>query len=452
MIYNFLKIIVRLTLRIFYRKFTVNNKQNTPSKGPLIIVANHPNTLMDPVVIASFLKQQIYFLTNGSVFNTPFKKKLLGVINMIPIYRKEDVKEGEKTDNKAVFEKCYEFLAKGGTLIIFPEGYSVNERNLRKLKTGTARIALGAEAEYDFKLGVKILTIGLNYSEAPKFRSDLFIDVDKPIEVKSYQAAYEKDEFKAVEILTDEMRERLENHIIVSQSDEDDALARQVEAIYKPILAEEVDLPKKQRDFEISKEIVEAVKYFSLQQPERVEQLRTDLEIYQNSLNRLHLKDAEFTNKSAFRSLSDNLLSFFYLLIGFPFYLFGLIHNYIPYIIPSKVAHKLTKEIEYIAPMMMIIGTITFPFFYALEIYIFQYFTQLHWLWVVGYGIFLPISGFFVLYYWSFLRDSRNMTNFLAIFGRRKAIVERLSEMRENIILDLELAKKEYLDRKEAME
>ncbi len=430
----------------------VNNKQNAPSEGPLIIVANHPNTLMDPLVIASFLKQQIYFLTNGSVFNTPFKKKLLGVINMIPIYRKEDVKEGGKADNKAVFEKCYEFLVKGGTLIIFPEGYSVNERNLRKLKTGTARIALGAEAEYGFELGVKILTIGLNYSEAPKFRSDLLINVAEPIEVKSYQKAYEANEFEAVEMLTEEMKERLESHIIISQTDENDELARQVEAIYKPILKEEVDLPKKQRDFEISKEIVEAVKYFSGQQPERVEQLRTDLEIYQNSLHRLHLKDAEFTNQNAFRSLSDNLFSFFYLLIGFPFYLFGLIHNYIPYIIPSKVAHRITKEIEYIAPMMMVIGIITFPLFYGLEIYALQHFTNLNWVWILVYGISLPISGFFVLYYWSFLRDSRNITNFLAIFGKKRAIVDRLSQMRENIILDLELAKKEYLDRKEAME
>jgi glycerol-3-phosphate O-acyltransferase / dihydroxyacetone phosphate acyltransferase len=100
MLYALLRLVVKIALRVFYTNVEVKTKAPIPAKGPLIVVANHPNTFMDPIVIASILPQQVYFLTNGSVFKNPVIGWLLGKMNMIPIYRKQDI-EGQTPDNRA---------------------------------------------------------------------------------------------------------------------------------------------------------------------------------------------------------------------------------------------------------------------------------------------------------------------------------------------------------------
>ena len=68
LLYRFLRMLVRVTLRIFYKEFFVLGREKLPSEGPIIMVANHPNTLMDPLIVASLLKQRAGFMGNGSLF------------------------------------------------------------------------------------------------------------------------------------------------------------------------------------------------------------------------------------------------------------------------------------------------------------------------------------------------------------------------------------------------
>ena len=68
MIYHFLRQIIKISLFIFFKKIVVTGKENIPVKGPLIIVANHPNTLIDPLIIGSITKQKIGFIANAGLF------------------------------------------------------------------------------------------------------------------------------------------------------------------------------------------------------------------------------------------------------------------------------------------------------------------------------------------------------------------------------------------------
>ena len=106
-------------------------------------------------------------------------KWLMAQTNSIPIYRRQDADgtdpaaqvspEELARPNEATFGRCYDYLGQGGTIMIFPEGTSVSERRLRPLKTGAARIALGAEARHDFKLGLHMLPVGINYFDPAAF-------------------------------------------------------------------------------------------------------------------------------------------------------------------------------------------------------------------------------------------------------------------------------------------
>ncbi len=450
MLYEFLKVIIRLALKVFFRNIRVKWDGEIPKKGPLIVVANHPNTFMDPLIIASILRPQVYFLANSSIFSSPFTRWLFKNLHMIPIQRKID-KPNQKVDNKEIFQKCYDFLARGGTLLIFPEGTSVRERRLRKLKTGTARIALGAEAQHNFDIHIKILTVGLNYSKPESFRSEVFVNIDEPIHLKDYQESYQKDSFEAARDLTEDIRQKLEDHIIVTHNDREDTLAKLIEQVYKSKLSHDLPLADeaKEQSYLISKGIVDAVHHFEEQDPERLEAFQPKIDRYLRNLDRLKLNDEIFaTSKSKSRGLFwESLQTAIYFILGFPLFLYGLINNYIPYIIPSQVAAKIvhwTKVEEYTAPIMFATGILTFPFFYFLQGGLF------HWLSGSFYGallylLSLPLSGFFALFYANYLHTTRDKWRLLGLFFKRNDLVSSLLSDRKEIIQDLEKAKKDYL-------
>ena len=117
---------------------------------------------MDPVVIGTLTNRPLFFLAKGSLFQNKFTQWLFPKFNMIPIFKRDETPD-QAHKNKEVFSHCYKHFAEGGAILIFPEGISFTERKIKEIKTGAARICLGAEAENDFKLGIKIITIGLNF-------------------------------------------------------------------------------------------------------------------------------------------------------------------------------------------------------------------------------------------------------------------------------------------------
>src|SRR3954470_16827551 len=118
MLYSFLRFLLRIAVRVFFKSIHITDKENIPAKGPLIIVANHPNTFMDPIVIATILNRKIFFLAKGEVFKSAFAKWLLPKFNMIPVYRKQDA-AGDMQKNEETFDKCYEHLEHNGVTLIF---------------------------------------------------------------------------------------------------------------------------------------------------------------------------------------------------------------------------------------------------------------------------------------------------------------------------------------------
>jgi len=180
MIYRGTRKIVKIALAIFFRKIVINGN-HIPENGPVILAANHPNTLMDPLIIAALTGRRIGFVANAGLFSSKIISRLFKFFHVIPIYRKKDVLPGEKPDNNASFAKCHEYLRNGGAFLIFPEGSSFHELRLREIKTGTARIALSFESQTDFQSGLKIIPIALDYSDALQFNSMVVVTVNEPI-------------------------------------------------------------------------------------------------------------------------------------------------------------------------------------------------------------------------------------------------------------------------------
>lgn len=442
MLYTFLKLLYKAGLWFFFRKLEVRNANLIPDQGPLFVVSNHPNTFMDPIVVAAQLRQPVYFIAKSTVFGAGLQNWMLRQMHLIPIHRKEDNPE-VPVSNEEAFAASFKALEQKKTILIFPEGNSFNQRRLRKLKTGTARIALGAVAEAG--LDVNILPVGLNYSAPTRFRSDVFVNIGKPISVKDYLAAYEQDNILTVQNLTEQIRLQLEKLIIHTPTDEEDELARQIEAIYKERLAPAIPqaaLPH-ERDFIVSRELVKSISHFSQTEPERVNAIRKQLAAYTHRLKKLRLTDAVLTKQNR-DVLQQSILGLLYLVAGLPVYLYGLVHNYIPYIIPSKVARAVTREEEWFAPIMLTTGIFTFPLFYGLELWLLHKWAGVSGAELFLYFLSLPLSGFFTLHYWNKLQHTQSHWLFLRLFYSRQHVVEKLRQQRRHIMAQLEKAQQDY--------
>ncbi|GAB3200765.1 1-acyl-sn-glycerol-3-phosphate acyltransferase [Pontibacter aydingkolensis] len=449
MLYTLLKLIYKAGLWVFFKKFEVRNRHLIPGKGPLLVVSNHPNTFMDPIVTASLLDQPVFFIAKSTVFGGKFQNWMLRQMHLIPINRREDSPE-QAISNEEAFAASYRALEQGKTILIFPEGNSFNQRRLRKIKTGAARIALGVEAENQHTLGLRILPVGLNYSAPTRFQSEVFVNFGESIAVADYAEAFQKDAQGTVLALTEEIRNRMESLIIHTPTDEEDELARHVEVLYKEkiMTSAPVITPAHEHDFILSRAIVKSINYFSQTAPKRVERLKQRIGNYMLQLKRLQLQDAVL-GKGHEDIVRQSIKGLLLMVLGFPVYLYGLVHNYLPYIIPSKVARAVTKEEEWYAPIMLTAGIFSFPLFYALEVWLVEYWFDLGLPWLIFYAFSLPLSGFFTLGYWNRAQHTQDHWLLLRLFFKRQHVVNDLRAQRTAIVTELEQARQEYLQQRE---
>ncbi len=123
----------------------VQNKTALKQKGPLLIVANHPDSFFDALVIAANCTYPVSFLARGDVFTKPWHNFLLRALNMMPVYRqREGIEHLHKNQNS--FDASVEVLKNGGILLIFIEGTCLNKNELQPFKKGAARILQQAVA------------------------------------------------------------------------------------------------------------------------------------------------------------------------------------------------------------------------------------------------------------------------------------------------------------------
>ena len=162
--------LARLAARIYYRVRFVGPA--IPEAGPVLLVANHPNSLLDPTLVVAAGRRPVRFLAKAPLFSDPKIGWLIRAAGAIPVYRRAD-DESQMSKNEDVFRAVYGVLARGHIVGIFPEGISHSDPAMAPLKTGAARIALGAAAHTGQV--VLIVPVGLSFRAKEIFRSDAYV-------------------------------------------------------------------------------------------------------------------------------------------------------------------------------------------------------------------------------------------------------------------------------------
>jgi glycerol-3-phosphate O-acyltransferase/dihydroxyacetone phosphate acyltransferase len=213
-----------LAVRTFYR-LTVAGER-VPRTGPVLLVANHPNSLMDPALVAAVAGRPVRFLAKAPLFTDPLVGFLVRGSGSLPVYRKHDGVEGSNDDT---FRAVDAALAGGSAVAIFPEGMSHSEPAMAPLKTGAARIALGGAALLGGPL--PIVPVGLVFRRKDRFRSEALAVVGKPVEWADL-AGRGADDHQAVRALTDRIEDALQAVTLNLERWEDAPLVETAEAVY----------------------------------------------------------------------------------------------------------------------------------------------------------------------------------------------------------------------------
>src|SRR6266498_428504 len=85
--------ILRLALRVYFRRVEVAGVENVPRSSPAIFVLNHPNALVDPAFLLCLAPRRVSFLAKAPLFSTPVLKFFVRALDSLPVYRRQD--EGE---------------------------------------------------------------------------------------------------------------------------------------------------------------------------------------------------------------------------------------------------------------------------------------------------------------------------------------------------------------------
>ncbi len=230
--FRFILSIFGIALRFFFRRIETVNADVVPHGTGVIFVLNHPNGLIDPALVFVALPRKISFLAKSTLFRMPVISFLLRTVEALPLYRKIDAGE-DVSKNQMTFELCRELLARGGSIALFPEGISHNSPKLLPMKTGAARIALGAAAAGESPIEVKIVPVGLFYTSKTTFRSEALLHFGKPFTVPKIDLDDDgQPPRSAVKELTSKIEEELRDVTLNAETDAELHVAKIAEQIF----------------------------------------------------------------------------------------------------------------------------------------------------------------------------------------------------------------------------
>lgn len=353
-------LVANAAARVYYRLTIAGSA--VPRTGPVLLVANHPNSLIDPILVCAAARRPVRFLAKAPLFTDPKTALLVSAVGAIPVYRRVD-DPALMDRNVDMFRAVYDALATDEAVGIFPEGQSHSESSMTTLKTGAARIALGTWDHH--RTLVPIIPVGLVFRAKDTFRSQALVIIGQQVTWEDLAGQGASDP-GAVRELTERIGLSLRRVTLNLETWEDQPVAECAVAIWEAEAADKgaagtgaTDAATRVQRLELATRILADIR----REPDpKGNQLVRDVRDHARRLARLRLKPQSLSASTDAATAIRWTVHRFHLIIPFAFIaavagalLFGL-----PYLLTRWIVGRLKLEPDKRSTMKLLLGLVTY--------------------------------------------------------------------------------------------
>lgn len=384
--------IVRKSLRIYYPRIEIEGRERLPAKGAVLFVANHPNSLMDSVVIGFVARRPVHFFAKAPLFDVPVFGAIMHAVGMVPAYRGTDDRASVRK-NLETLDVGASYLVRGEAVGIFPEGKTHDREGLEQVRTGAARIAASAVRG---GAALQIVPVGLNYERKERFGSSLWVRVGEPIDAAKLFHGHRDEERKAMRQVTEEIEAGLKRVVVHLEDERWQPSLDELEVLLPPA---EVSAGDKIAALRQRKVLAEAINYFFRTDRARAEVVGAAMEQHRARLKSLGLGVASPVLHLGAARLTGRLLGeTLWLLTGLAPALVGTLHHLVPF----AMTRGLVQLVKHpgratVALNRLIVGPPVYGLWYGFIWWLLASQTQvwIAWLWTA----LMPLAGVAALHY-----------------------------------------------------
>ena len=305
-------------METWFREISTVDVDTLPEDGGIIYTAWHPGGLIDPMLMMAALPGGLTFTAKSTLFKIPVLSRIMKWIDVQPVEREQDgvaSPEERKKANSKLIDTLAELVANGERIAIFPEGMSHTESYAVELKTGAARILLEAHrrAVAKGKPTPNIVPIGLHYSDQHSFRERVSLQINRPLEapplpqtdgslqpseeelVQHGEEAHDRAWCKEVTSL---LQTEINRTSHAQESWEDRELVWRARRMIHTIRSGE-NLSKISYNEAVlgSRRVRAAWQYFSVNDPDRTEEIETKFKEHHKDMERIQLRSWELQDR-----------------------------------------------------------------------------------------------------------------------------------------------------------
>lgn len=378
---------------IYYRKVIVYGRENIDHSAHNIFAPNHQNALMDAMAVLCTMKGQPIFLARADIFKKKPIAKILYFLKMLPVYRIRDGYSALK-QNDETFDDTLRVMKHKNGLVILPEGNHEGFRKLRQLKKGICRVAFIAEEACDFKLDVKIVPVGIEYSHYWLFRQVLTVVYGKPISVSEYYDLYHENQALALSELRDRLSAEIKKLIVHIEDAEDYESIDELRSIVNGKYSDNIRFPKLFRD----SVLIGRLNNLREKNNDEYRDICNKTLSVKELAGKLHLTYRQLSKKK--HPLHWLIAAILFLLVTFPVFCIGAALNALIIEIPKLKTKKL-KDLQFISSLQygitLVVSFVLMPLYFILALI----FIKPWWLALAAF-LAVPILGI-LAWNWSLL-------------------------------------------------
>lgn len=359
MLQRVVRFVVFRLVRLFYSHVEVRGSEHLQPERPVVFVLNHPNGVLDPILLMTALDRPVTFLSKSTLFAHPVSRWAAHTFGALPVYRSRDIgrrggardSEDMAAQNGETFARCRTLLLEGKAIALFPEGATHSEPRLLRLQTGAARIALSAAAESDWNADLVVIPIGLWYASKTRFRTPVLLVVGEPLPLRAYAEQYVADAWTTTRDFTDQLEERLA--AVVLQA-ENRMLLRSMPAIaaWTAPEGEDADLGDRHA---WAATLLAAYEKLQRSDPERLGRIEQEVRRYASLLRSLGIADPWQLERMSTPSWRALKLAPVLVLLSLPA-LLGVLVSYVPHRLSGRLSRAFGRGDRTQSSLLKLLG------------------------------------------------------------------------------------------------